>query len=89
MNKEEINKKDSDILNVKSALQRAALHAFDQGLKNNTPVYVWENGKIVDATNDKEKINNPEIWLKPFRNVLIKYDDPLKPAALEDWDALK
>jgi len=32
------------------ALRRAAKRALELGLKNGTPVYVWEKGQIVDLT---------------------------------------
>lgn len=40
--------KDLDILQSEKAMQRAAKKALELGQKTNTPVYVWENGKIVD-----------------------------------------
>jgi hypothetical protein len=35
------------------ALRRAAKRALDLGLQTGTPVYVWENNKIVDLTKEQ------------------------------------
>jgi antitoxin (DNA-binding transcriptional repressor) of toxin-antitoxin stability system len=32
---------------------------------------------------------NPEDRLKALRNSILKYEDPLEPVALEDWEVLK
>ena len=37
------------------ALRRAARRALELGLKTGTPVYVVENGKIVDLTKRKQR----------------------------------
>jgi hypothetical protein len=43
---------DPDLLNAEAALKRAAKRALEIGLKNNTPVYIWRDGKIYDLTQD-------------------------------------
>jgi hypothetical protein len=35
------------------ALRRAARRALELGLQTGTPVYVWENNKIVDLTKEQ------------------------------------
>jgi hypothetical protein len=35
------------------ALRRAAKRALELGLKTGTPVYVWENNRIVDLTKEQ------------------------------------
>jgi len=42
--------KDPDIVASEAALRRAAKRALQIGLETGTPVYVLENGKIVDLT---------------------------------------
>lgn len=45
-----MNSKDPDIIGSYAALRRAAKRALQIGLETNTPVYVLEDGKIVDLT---------------------------------------
>jgi hypothetical protein len=45
-----MNSKDPDIIASEKALRRAARRALELGLQTGTPVYVMENGKIVDLT---------------------------------------
>jgi len=42
--------KDPDIIGSEAALRRAAKRALQIGLETGTPVYVLEDGKIVDLT---------------------------------------
>jgi hypothetical protein len=42
--------KDPDIVASEAALRRAAKRALQIGLETGTPVYVLEDGKIVDLT---------------------------------------
>jgi hypothetical protein len=50
MNKKLVQSKDPDIAGIDAALRRAAKRALQIGLETGTPVYVLENGKIVDLT---------------------------------------
>jgi len=45
-----MNPKDGDLAGVDAALRRAAKRALQIGLETGTPVYVLEDGKIVDLT---------------------------------------
>lgn len=45
-----MNLKDPDIIASEKALRRAARRALELGLQTGTPVYVMENGQIVDLT---------------------------------------
>ena len=45
--------KDPDILASTKALRRAARRALELGLRTGTPVYVLQDGKIVDLTKQK------------------------------------
>jgi len=50
MTKRKHGSKDPDIVASEAALRRAAKRALQIGLETGTPVYVLENGKIVDLT---------------------------------------
>lgn len=50
MTKKLLNSTDPDIVGSFAALRRAAKRALQIGLDTNTPVYVLENGRIVDLT---------------------------------------
>jgi hypothetical protein len=50
MSKESHGSKDPDIIASEAALRRAAKRALQIGLETGTPVYVLEEGKIVDLT---------------------------------------
>lgn len=43
-------KHSKEIEDTLRALRRAAKRALEIGLQTGTPVYVWENGRIVDLT---------------------------------------
>ncbi|HNS22279.1 MAG TPA: hypothetical protein PKH24_17365 [Sedimentisphaerales bacterium] len=50
MSKRLLGCKDPDIVGSDAALRRAAKRALQIGLETGTPVYVLEDGKIVDLT---------------------------------------
>jgi hypothetical protein len=50
MSKRLLGCNDPDIVGSDAALRRAAKRALQIGLETGTPVYVLENGKIVDLT---------------------------------------
>jgi len=50
MTKKSMKSKDPDIIASEAALRRAAKRALQIGLDTGTPVYVLEEGKIVDLT---------------------------------------
>jgi hypothetical protein len=47
--------KDSDLAGVDKALRRAAKKAREIAIKTRTPLYVFENGKVVNLTKQKLK----------------------------------
>ena len=47
--------KNSDLAGVDKALRRAARKAKELAVKTQTPLYVFENGKVVDLTRQKRK----------------------------------
>ncbi|MEN6425405.1 MAG: hypothetical protein ABFE13_08580 [Phycisphaerales bacterium] len=50
MTKKSHGSRDPDIIASEAALRRAAKRALQIGLETGTPVYVLEDGKIVDLT---------------------------------------
>jgi hypothetical protein len=50
MPKKPAGSKDLDLAGIDAALRRAAKRALQIGLETGTPVYVLEDGKIVDLT---------------------------------------
>lgn len=50
MSEEQCESQDPDIIASEAALRRAAKRALRIGLETGTPVYVVEDGKIVDLT---------------------------------------
>lgn len=53
---------DPDIVGSFAALRRAAKRALQIGLETNTPVYVIQNGRIVDLTEEHRlKVKSPRV----------------------------
>ena len=50
MTENPMKSKDPDIIASEAALHRAAKRALQIGLETGTPVYVLEDGKIIDLT---------------------------------------
>ncbi len=46
--------KDSDLAGVGKALRRAARKARDLAVRTRTPLYVFENGKVVNLVKQKK-----------------------------------
>jgi hypothetical protein len=55
MSKESHGSRDPDIIGSEAALCRAAKRALQIGLETGTPVYVLEDGKIVDLTKRRRR----------------------------------
>jgi hypothetical protein len=49
-------KHSKEIEDTLRALRRAAKQALELGLQTGTPVYVWENGRIVDLTKEQRPV---------------------------------
>lgn len=47
--------KDRDLIGADAALKRAAKTARELSMKTNTPFYIYEGGKIVDALKRTKK----------------------------------
>ena len=48
--------RDSDLRQVETALRRAAAAAREVGRRNNTPVYILRDGKIVNLTAEAKSL---------------------------------
>lgn len=48
--------KDSDLAGVGKALRRAARKAKERAVMTHTPLYVFENGKVVNLMKRKQKL---------------------------------
>ena len=46
---------DPDLIGSEKALRRAAKRALELGKQTGTPVWVMENGKIIDLNKDRHK----------------------------------
>ena len=53
MKREEKVPRDPDICASLKALRRAARRGLELGMRTGTPVYVLQNGKIIDLTRQK------------------------------------
>ena len=55
MNRQTAGSKDPDIQASGKALRRAARRARELGVQTGTPVYVMQNGRIIDLTRQKQR----------------------------------
>lgn len=53
MKRQTLVSKDPDILASAKALRRAARRALELGLRTGTPVYILQDGKIIDLTKQR------------------------------------
>ncbi len=71
----------------KSSFKAKALEYFRQVESTGEELVITDNGKpvlkIVPYTHD------PAEALRALRGSVIRYDDPLEPVGLEDWESLR
>jgi prevent-host-death family protein len=71
----------------KSGFKSRALEYFRQVEKSRKPVIITDRGKpvlkVVPFSEDPEEI------LKELRGSALKFNDPTKPVAESDWEALR
>ena len=71
----------------KSELKPHALRYFRQVERTRQEIIVTDRGrpvlKIVPYTED------PRAALRQLRGSVVKYEDPMRPVAVEDWESLK
>ena len=71
----------------KSRFKPKALKYFRQVQKSGKPLIITDRGKpvlkIVPYSEDPQEV------LKTLRNTVVRYDDPMEPVGVDDWEALQ
>ncbi|MCW5198943.1 type II toxin-antitoxin system Phd/YefM family antitoxin [Desulfobulbus sp. F4] len=71
----------------KSRFKAKALEYFRKIEQNGQALIITDHGKpVLKIAPFEEK---PQLVLQELRNSVLRFDDPLEPVALDDWDALK
>jgi antitoxin (DNA-binding transcriptional repressor) of toxin-antitoxin stability system len=71
----------------KSRFKAKALEYFRKIEQNGQAVIITDNGNpVLKIAPFEEKT---QTVLHELRNSILRFDDPLDPVALDDWDALK
>lgn len=71
----------------KSRFKARALHYFRIVEQSRKPIVITDRGRpVVKVVPYSE---NPEEILRELRNSVVKYESPMAPVGLEDWEALK
>lgn len=71
----------------KSRFKAKALEYFRKIEQNGQAVIITDHGKpVLKIAPFEEKT---QTVLQELRNSVLRFDDPLEPVALDDWDALK
>jgi prevent-host-death family protein len=71
----------------KSRFKSRALYYFREVEKNRRPITITDRGKPVLKV--VPYADNPEEALKELRHTVIRYENPMEPVGLDDWEALK
>jgi prevent-host-death family protein len=71
----------------KSRFKARALHYFREVEKTRHPIIITDRGKPVLKLAPYSE--NPEGVLKELRHTVLKYENPMEPVGLDDWEALK
>jgi antitoxin (DNA-binding transcriptional repressor) of toxin-antitoxin stability system len=71
----------------KSRFKPQALKYFRQVQENGQELIITDHGKPVLKISPL--LNKPQTVLAELRNSVLRYDDPMEPVALDDWDVLK
>jgi len=71
----------------KSRFKSRALHYFRVVEQSRKPIVITDRGRpVVKVVPYSE---NPEDILKELRNTVVKYENPMEPVGLDDWETLK
>lgn len=70
----------------KSRFKARALELFREVERTGQPLIVTDRGRPVLRIVPYEQ--EPEALLAGFRGMVKRYDDPLEPEGVDDWDAL-
>ena len=71
----------------KSQFKPRALEFFREIEKTGNPLIITDRGKPVLKILPYSE--DPGESLKLLRNSIVKYEDPLEPVGLDDWESLK
>lgn len=72
----------------KSRFKAKALEYFRQVEQNRRPLVITDHGRPVLKISPFEE-QQPQAALEELRGSVLRFDAPLEPVALDDWDALK
>jgi prevent-host-death family protein len=71
----------------KSKFKARALHYFREVEKTRRAIVITDRGKPVLKLAPYS--DNPEEVLKELRHTVLKYENPMEPVGLDDWEVLK
>ena len=71
----------------KSRFKPQALKYFRQIQENGQELIITDHGKPVLKISSFQE--EPQAVLEELRNSVKRFDDPLEPVALDDWEALR
>ena len=71
----------------KSRFKPQALKYFREIQEKGQDLIITDHGKPVLKISPL--LNKPQTVLAELRNSVLRYDDPMEPVALDDWDVLK
>ncbi|CAK8723901.1 Antitoxin component of toxin-antitoxin stability system, DNA-binding transcriptional repressor [Candidatus Electronema halotolerans] len=71
----------------KSRFKAKALEYFRQVEQQRKPLIITDHGRpVLQITPFEEQ---PQAVLEELRGSVLRYDDPLEPVGIADWDALQ
>lgn len=71
----------------KSSFKARALEYFRQVERSGKDLVITDRGKPVLKVTPY--VRDPDEALKALRGSVIRYDDPMDPVGMEDWEALE
>lgn len=71
----------------KSRFKARALQYFREVEMTRKPITITDRGRPVLKLVPYD--DNPKEALKELRHTVVKYEDPMEPVGLDDWEALK
>jgi prevent-host-death family protein len=71
----------------KSSFKAKALEYFRQVESTGKELVITDNGKPVLKV--VPYVHDPAASLRALRGSVVRYDDPLEPVGLEDWESLR
>lgn len=71
----------------KSQFKPHSLHYFREVERSGEALIITDHGRPVLKV--VPYVADPEEYFMGLRNTVIKFDDPLEPVGLDDWEGLK